>query len=99
MRILALEEVAPQVNRIHEERSISLDVGELNENMEKLTKLMANMNIAGAGHQMGHVKCFSCGKTVHIAHYCKSDVQRPYPKPRDRVYVKAAQVNTIKGCR
>ena len=41
---------------------------------------------------MGHVKCFSCGETRHIARYCRSDVQRPSPKPRDRVYVIAAQV-------
>ena len=58
---LALEEldpVAPQVNKVQEEWSSSLDVGELNENIEKLTKLLANMNIAGAGHWRGHVKCF-----------------------------------------
>ena len=86
MRTLALDEmdhVAPQVNIVQEERSSSLDVGELNENIEKLTKLVANMNIAGAGHRMGPVKCFSCGETGHIARYCRSNVQRPYPKPRD----------------
>ena len=52
VRNLALEEVdhvAPQVNRVQEERSSSLDVGELNENIEKLTKLLANMNMTGAG--------------------------------------------------
>ena len=73
VRTLALEEVdpvAPQVNRIHEERSSSLDVGELNENIEKLTKLLANMNMAGAGRRMSHVKCFYCGETGNIARYC-----------------------------
>ena len=43
VRILALEgvdTVAPQVNRVQEGRSSSLDVGELNENIEKLTKLL-----------------------------------------------------------
>ena len=86
VRTLALDEmdhVAPQVNRVQEERSSSLDVGELNENIEKLTKLVANMNKAGAGHRMGPVKCFSCGETGHIVRYCRSNVQRPYPKPRD----------------
>ena len=42
VRTLVLEEgdpVAQQVNRVQEERSGSLDVGELNENIEKLTKL------------------------------------------------------------
>ena len=82
VRTLALEEVdpvAPQVNRVKKERSGSLDVGELNENIEKFTKLLANMNISGEGRRMGHVKCFSCGETGHIARYCRSDVQRPYP--------------------
>ena len=49
VRTLALEEgdpVAPQVNRVQKERSGSLDVGELNENIEKLTKLLANINMA-----------------------------------------------------
>ena len=61
MRTLALEEVdpvAPQVNRVQEERSNSLDVGELNENIEMFTKLLANMHIAGAGRRVGPVKCF-----------------------------------------
>ena len=63
MRVLtlALEErdpVAPHVNRVHEERSGSLDVDELNENIEKLTKLLANINMSGPGRRMGHVKCF-----------------------------------------
>ena len=59
---LALEEwdpIAPRVNRVQEERSDSLDVGELNENIEKLTKLLANINMAGPGRRMGPVKCFS----------------------------------------
>ena len=58
---LYLEEVdpvAPQVNRVQEERSSSLDVGELNENIGKLTKLLANMNMAGPGRRMGPLKCF-----------------------------------------
>ena len=83
--------VAPQVNRVQEERSGSLDVGELNENIEKLTKLLANINMAGPGRRMGPVKCFACGETGHIARYCRSNVQRPYPRPRDGAYVKAAQ--------
>ena len=94
MRTLALEEVdpdAPQVNRVQEERSISLDVGESNENIEKLTKLLANMNMTGAWRQMGPVKCFSCGETGHLARYCRTNVQKPYPNQRDRVYVKAVQ--------
>ena len=66
VRTLALEEgdpVAPQVNRVQEERSGSLDVGGLNENIEKLTKLLANINMDGPGRRMGHVKCFSCEET------------------------------------
>ena len=95
VRTLVLEEgdpVAPQVNRVQEERSGSLDVGELNENIEKLTKLLANINMAGPGRRMVHVKCFSCGETGHIACFCRSNVQRLYPRPRDGVYVKAARI-------
>ena len=58
VRTLALEEgdpVATQVNRVQEERSDSLDVGELNENIEKLTKLLANIDMAGPGRRMGPV--------------------------------------------
>ena len=102
MRTLALEEgdpVAPQVNRVQEDMSGSFDVGELNENIKKLTKLLANINMAGPGRRMGPVKCFSCGETGHIARYCRSNVQRPYPRPRNWVYVKAAQEKNIKGCR
>ena len=58
---LALEEVDPVsqlVNKMQEERSSSLDVGELNESIEMLTKLLANMNMAGAGRRMGPVECF-----------------------------------------
>ena len=72
VRTLALEEVDPvvhEVNRLQEERSSSLDVGELNENIEKLTKCLVNINIAGPGHRMGTVKCFSCGEIGHIARY------------------------------
>ena len=47
--------------------------------------------MAGQGRRMGPVKCFSCGETGHIARYCRSNAQRPYPRPRDGVYVKAAQ--------
>ena len=102
VRILALEEgdpVAPKVNRVQEERSGLLDVGELNENTEKLTKLLANINMAGPGRRMGPVKCVSCGETGHIARYCRSNVQSPYPRSRDGVYVKAAQEKIIEGCR
>ena len=100
VRTLALEEgdpVVPQVNRVQEERSGSLDVGELNENIEKLTKLLANINMVGQGHRMGHVKCFSCGETGHIVRYSRSNVQRPYPMPRDGVYVKAAHKKTLRA--
>ena len=61
VRTLALEEgdpVSPKVNRVQDERSCSLDVGELNENIENLTKLLANINMAGPGRRMGPVKCF-----------------------------------------
>ena len=96
VRTLALDEgytVATQVNRVQEERS--LDVGELNENIEKLTKLLANINMAGPGRRMGPVKCFPCGETWHIARYCRSNVQRSYPRPRDGVYVKGLQVSNL----
>ena len=53
-----LDPVAPEVIRVQEERSSSLDVGELNENIEKLKKVLANMNMAGAWRRMGPVKCF-----------------------------------------
>ena len=88
VRTLALEEVdpvSPNVNRVQKVRSNSLDVGELNENIEKLTKLLSNMNIARAGRRVGPVKCFSRGETGHITRYCRSEAQRPYSKPRDRV--------------
>ena len=39
----------------------------------------------------GPREVFSCGETGHITRYCRSHVQRPYPRPRDGVYVKAAQ--------
>ena len=42
------------------------------------------------------MKCFSCGETGHIARYCRSNVQRSYPRPRDGVYVKAAQKKTLR---
>ena len=56
----ALEEVDPvtQVNRVQEKRSSSLYVGKLNENIEKLSKLLANMNMAEAGRRMVNVKGF-----------------------------------------
>ena len=47
--------------------------------------------------RMDPVKCFSGGKTGHIVRYCRSNVQRTYPRLRDGLYVKAAQVKTIKG--
>ena len=88
------------MNRVQEERSGSLDVGELNEYFEKLTKLLANINMTGPGRRMGPVKCFPVGKLGTLtARYCRSNVQRPYPRPRDGVYVKAAQEKNIKGCR
>ena len=43
VRTLALEEVdpvAPQVNRVHEERSSSLDVDELNELCQKVDQIV-----------------------------------------------------------
>ena len=73
VRTLALEEVdlvAPQFNIIQEERSSSLDVVELNENIEKLTKLLANMNMAGAGRRMGLVKCFPVVNLGTLPRYC-----------------------------
>ena len=82
---------APQVNRAQEERSGSLDVGELNENIEKLTKLLANTNMAGPGRRMDPVKCFSGGETGHTSRYCRSNVQRPYPRPREGAYVKTVK--------
>ena len=87
-----MDPVAPQVNIVQEERSSSLDVGEFYENIEKLTNLLANMSMAVPGRRIGPVKCFSCGETGHIARYCRSNVQRPYPRPRDGVCVKVAQV-------
>ena len=87
-----MDPVALQVNRVHEESSSSLSAGELNENIEKLTKLLANINMAGAGRRMGPEKCVSYGETGHIARNCRSDVQRPYPRPRDGVYINVAQV-------
>ena len=77
-----VDHVTPQVNRVQDESSSSLDVGELSENIEKFTKLLANKNMAGAGRRMGTVKCFSCCETWHIARYCRSDVQGPYPSQR-----------------
>ena len=59
------------MNKGQEKRSSSLDVGELNENIDKFTKLLANMDMTGAGRWMGHVKCFSGGETGHIARYCR----------------------------
>ena len=46
------------MNRVQEERTNSLDVGLLNENIEKFTKLLANMNMTGAGCRIDPVKCF-----------------------------------------
>ena len=48
-----VDHVAPQVNRVQEERPNSLDVVKLNENIEKLTKLLANIYLEqGAGWGM-----------------------------------------------
>ena len=69
VRTLAPEEgdpIAPQVNRVQEERSGSLDVGEWNEKIEKMTKLLTNINMAEPGRRMGPVKCFSCGETGQL---------------------------------
>ena len=89
VQTLALEEVdpvAPQVNRVQEERSSLLDVGDLNENIEKLTKLLANMNIPGAGRRMGPAKCFPVVKLGTLP-----AIVDQMCKPRNRVYVKVAQ--------
>ena len=70
VRTLTLEEidpVTPQMNRVQGERSRSLDVVQLNENIDKFTKLLANINMAGAGRRVGIMKCFSCGETGNIA--------------------------------
>ena len=56
VRTLVLEEVdhgAPQVNRVLEERPSSLDVGELNENIEKLTKLFRWKGASASGVMVG----------------------------------------------
>ena len=82
MRTLALEggdHVALQVNRVQEEMAGSLDVGELNENIEHLTKLLANINMAGPGRRMDPVKCFSCRETGHIARYVDQLCRGPTP--------------------
>ena len=50
--------------------AVNVCVGELNENIEKLTKLLANMNMAGPCCRMAPVKCLSCGETGHISRYC-----------------------------
>ena len=42
--------------------------------------------MAVPGRRLGSVKCFACGETGHITCYCRSNVQRPYPRPRDGVY-------------
>ena len=46
---------------------------------------------------MGPVKCFSCGVTGHIARYCRSNVQRPYTKPRDRYMSKPLREKTLRA--
>ena len=92
-----MDPVSPQVNRFQEEKSRSLDVGEFNENIEKLTKLLTNMTIARAGRRMDHVKCFFCDGTGHIALYYRSDVQRHNPKSKYRLYVKAAQEKILRA--
>ena len=102
VRTLALEEedpVVPQVNRVQEERSGSLDVGELNENIEKLTKLLANLNMAGQGRRMGPVKCFSCGETGHIPAIV-DQMRRGPTLGRGMGYMsKPPRKKNIKGCR
>ena len=82
MRTLALGEgvpVAPQVNRVQEERSGSLDVGELNENIEKLTKLLVNINMAGPGRRMGTVKCFPVGNLGTLPAFVDQMYRGPTP--------------------
>ena len=98
VRTLALEEgdpVAPQVNRVHEKRSGSLDVGELNENIEKLTILLANNTYGWTRAPAGPCEVFFlCGNWAHCPLFC-SNVQRRYPRPRDGVYVQAAQEKAL----
>ena len=99
---LALQEVdpiAPQVNRVHEERSSSLDVGELNENIKKLTELLANMNIAGARRQMGHVKCFPVMKLGTFPAILDQMCRGPTLCWGMGYMSKPPRKKTIKGCR
>ena len=70
---------------------VEVDLGDSHGNYN-MTKLLANINMAGAVRRMGPEKCVSYGETWHIARNCRSDVQRPYHRPRDGVYIKAAQV-------
>ena len=58
LAVEVVDPVTPQVHRVQEERSILFNVGELNGNIKKLTKLLANMDMAGAGRRMGPVKFF-----------------------------------------
>ena len=101
VRSMALEEgdrVAPQVNRVQEERSGSL-VGELNENIEKLTKLLANINMAGPGRRKGPVKCFSCGKLGTLPTIVDQMCRGPTPGRGMGYMSKPPRKKPIKGCR
>ena len=102
MRTLALEEgdpVAPQVNRVQEERSGSLDVGELNEYIEKLTKLLANINMAGPGRRMGPVKCLPVGKLGTLPAIADQMCRGPTLGRGMGYMSNPPRKKTIKGCR
>ena len=99
---LALEEggpVAPQVNRVQEEMSGSLDVGELNENIEKLTKLLANINMAVPGRRMGPVKCFPVGKLGTLPAIVDQMCRGPTPGRGMEYISKPPREKNIKDCR
>ena len=102
VRTLALEEgdhVAPQMNRVQEERSGSVDVGELNENIEKSTKLLANINMAGPGRRMGPVKFFSVGKLGTLPAIVDQMCRGPTPDRGTGYMLKPPRKKNIKGCR
>ena len=102
VQTLALEEgdpVAPQVNRVKEERSGSLDVGELNDNIEKLTKLLANINMTGPGRRMGSVKCLACGELGTLPAIADQMCRGPTLGQGMGYMSKPPRKKSIKGCR
>ena len=94
-----VDPVAPQVNKVQEERSNSLDVGELNENIEKLTKILANMNMPGAGRQMGPVKCFPVVKLGTFPAIVDQMRRCPTPSRGIGYMSQPLRKKNINGCR